>query len=81
MEMDTLRRVCGISIRDRIRNEVINEKKKIRERVDEEIQRRYLISYGHVKRMVENRIPRMAKQYKSTCKKKREDQEEHGLLK
>ena len=44
---------------------------KISETVEEEMKRRQLIWYGHGKRMEENRIPRMAKQYKQICKKNR----------
>ena len=38
MEIDGLKRSCGISRRDRIRNEVMRRKMKISETVYEEIQ-------------------------------------------
>ena len=43
---------------------------KVGETVEEEIQRRQLIWYGHVKRMDEKRIPKMTMQYKTTEKRK-----------
>ena len=61
MEMDALRRSCGVSRKD-IKNDVIKKQMKVDETVEEEIQRRQLIWYGHVRRMEENRIPRMAMQ-------------------
>ena len=51
VEMDALRRSCGISRKDRIKNDVIKKEIKVGETVEEEIQRRQLIWYGHVKRM------------------------------
>ena len=71
LKMDALRRSLKISRRDRIKNKVIKTKIKISETVEEEIQRKQLIWYGHVRKMEENKIPRMATQCKPTCKKKR----------
>ena len=45
------------------------KKIKICETKGEEIQRRQIIWYGHVRRMEENRIPRMVMQYKMTSTK------------
>ena len=44
---------------------------KVGETVEEEVQRREFIWYGHVKRMDEKRIPKMTMQYKTTEKRKR----------
>ena len=44
---------------------------KISQTIEEEMQRRQLFWYGHLKRMKKNGIPRMAMLYKLTCKKKR----------
>ena len=71
VEMDALRRSCGVSRKDRIKNDVIKKEMKVGETVEEEIQRRQLIWYGHVKRMDEKRIPKMTMQYKTTEKRKR----------
>ena len=49
--------------------EVFKRKMKISETIGEEIQRRQLIWYGHVRRMDDQRILRMAMQYKLSCKK------------
>ena len=42
VEIDALKRSCGISRMDRIRNEVMQTKMKTRETVEKEIQRRQL---------------------------------------
>ena len=65
---DALRRSCGISRRNRIRNEGIKRETTISETVEEETQRTQLFFwYEHVRRMEENRLPRMTMQYKTTC--------------
>ena len=62
---------------------MIKRKMKISNTVEEEVQRRKLFFYGHVRRMEENRMPKMGIQYQFTCKKKKkeENQEEYGLMK
>ena len=47
VQMDALRRSCGILRRDKIRNEVTKRKMKISKTVQREIKRRQLIWYGH----------------------------------
>ena len=60
LEINALRRCCGILRRDRIRNEVIERQIKISETVEEEILKRKIIWYGRVRRIEKSRILRMA---------------------
>ena len=55
-EMSVLRRILGISIRDRWRNNDIRERLHMEQDVISMIQRRRLLYFGHVNRMKENRI-------------------------
>ena len=59
-EMSVLRRILGISIRDRWRNNDIRERLHMEQDVISMIQRRRLLYFGHVNRMKENRIPYIA---------------------
>ena len=70
VERNALRRSCDVSRKDRIKNDVIKKEMKVGETAEEEIQRRQLIWYGHVKRIDEKRIPKMTMQYKMTEKRK-----------
>jgi hypothetical protein len=55
--MRCLRRVLGISLRDRIRNETIRERCCNQPTISEEIQKRRLRWFGHVCRMEPQRLP------------------------
>ena len=63
MEMKCLRSMCGISIRDRVRNEVIRKKVRVNEKLSERIDKRVLTWFGHVERMNDCRLTKRV--YKS----------------
>jgi len=56
-EMSVLRRICGVSLRDRWRNEEIKARLEIECDVVEAIRRRRLSYFGHINRMKPERIP------------------------
>ena len=56
-EMSVLRRICGVSLRDRWRNEEIKTRLNIECDVIEKIRRRRLSYFGHILRMKAERIP------------------------
>jgi hypothetical protein len=59
-EMDALRRSCRISRKDRIRNVTIRQQIGLEETIIEEIEQNQLTWYGHVQRMAEERVPKIA---------------------
>ncbi|XP_023231995.1 uncharacterized protein LOC111631892 [Centruroides sculpturatus] len=71
IEMDALRRSCRISKRERITNERIKDLMGLKETVLEEIKRKQLIWFGDVKRMSDERLPKMSMEYNPQKRKKR----------
>ncbi|XP_050502979.1 uncharacterized protein LOC126882213 [Diabrotica virgifera virgifera] len=63
VEMDYLRRACGISKKDHIRNEDIRRRTHTVYSSVDKIETRQLVWYGHVKRMNEDRWPKKALNY------------------
>ena len=59
-EMTCLRRIRGISRRDKIRNNSIREMVGIKKNILETLEERRLRWYGHVRRMQRERIPQKA---------------------
>jgi hypothetical protein len=59
-EMDALRRSCRISRKDRIRNVTIRQQIGLEETIIKEMEQNQLICYGHVQRMAERRLPKIA---------------------
>ena len=59
-EMGALRRSCRISRKDRIRNVVIRQQIGVEETIIKEIAQNHLTWYGHVQRMAEGRLPKIA---------------------
>jgi hypothetical protein len=59
-EMDALRRSSRISRKDRIRNVTIRQQIGVEETIIKEIEQNQLTWYGHVQRMVEGRLPKIA---------------------
>ena len=55
-----MRRIKGVTRRDRIRNVDIREELKIKIDVVQRIQRKRLHYFGHVNRMAPNRLPYIA---------------------
>lgn len=70
VEMDALRRSCRISRMDRVSNETIRERMGNRETINEYIDKKQLIWFGHVKRMPEDRLPRMVLEWTPTERRK-----------
>ena len=59
-EMDALRRSCRISRKERIRNVTIRQQVRVEEPIKKEIEQNKLTWYGHVQRMAEGRLPKIA---------------------
>jgi hypothetical protein len=59
-EMEALRRSSRISRKNRIRNVTIRQQTGLEETVIKEIEQNQLTWYGHVQRMAEGRLPKIA---------------------
>jgi hypothetical protein len=59
-EMDALRRSSNVSRKDRIRNVTIRQQTGLAETIIKEIEQKQLTWYGHVQRMAEGRLPKIA---------------------
>lgn len=71
MEMDALRRSCRVSRRDRVRNERIKQLMGVEDTIIEDIERKQLTWYGHVKRMTDTRLPKQTMEYVPLERRKR----------
>ena len=58
--MDALRRSSGISRKERIRNVTIRQQIGLEVTIIKEIEQNQLTWYGHVQRMAEGRLPKIA---------------------
>jgi hypothetical protein len=58
--MDALRRSSRISRKERIKNVTIRQKIGLEETIVKEIEQNQLTWYGHVQRLVERRLPKIA---------------------
>jgi hypothetical protein len=59
-EMDAPRRSSRISRKERIRNVTIRQQIGLEETIIKEIEQNQLTCYGHVQRMAEERLPKIA---------------------
>jgi hypothetical protein len=59
-KMDVLRRSSGILRKDKIRNETIRQQIGLEETISKETELNHLTWYGHVQRMAEGRLPKIA---------------------
>jgi hypothetical protein len=59
-EMDALRRSSRISRKDRIRNVTIRQQIGLEGTIVKDIEQNKLTWYGHVQRMAEGRLPKLA---------------------
>ena len=59
-EMDALRRSSRISRKDRIKSVTIRQQIGLEETIIKEIEQNQLTWYGHVQRMTEGRLPKIA---------------------
>jgi hypothetical protein len=71
-EMDVLRRSSRISRKERIRNVTIRQHIGLEETIIKENEQNQLTCYGHVQRMVEERLPKIALKVMPKQKKARE---------
>ena len=71
MEMDSREGPVKFRRRDKIRKKVIERKMKFSDTVEEEMLRRQIIWYGHVRRMEKNRELRMAMCCKADLQKEK----------
>ena len=69
--MRALRRSCRISRRQSKRNERIKETIKLEDKVYDDIQKKQLIWFELVMRMIEKRLPKIVLNCKATKKRKR----------
>jgi hypothetical protein len=58
--MDALRRSSRISRKERIRNVIIRQQIGLEETIVKEIEQNQLTWYGHIQRMAEGRLPKIA---------------------
>jgi len=70
-EMDVLRRSSRISRKDRIRNVTIRQQTGLEETIIKEIEQNKLTLYGHVHRMAEERLPKIAREWMAKQKRAR----------
>ena len=66
--MDALRRSSRISRKDRIRNVTIRQQIGLEETIIKEIEQNQLTWYGHVQRMAEETLPKIASKWMSKKK-------------
>jgi hypothetical protein len=59
-EMDSMRRSSRISRKERIKNVIIRQQTGLEETIVKEIEQNQLTWYGHVQRMAEGRLPKIA---------------------
>ncbi|XP_044745745.1 uncharacterized protein LOC123307480 [Coccinella septempunctata] len=71
LEMDFWRRSARVSRMDRMRNERVRELMKVEKTIIEDTQQKQLIWYGHVERMSDQRIPKLALKWVPRERKKR----------
>ena len=65
MEMKCLRSMCGVTRRDRVRNEEVHRRVGVHGTLSERMDKRVLSWFGHVERMEENRLTKRV--YKSSA--------------
>jgi len=69
--MDVLRRSSRVSRKERIRNVTIRQQIGLEEPIIKEIEQNQLTWYGHVQRMAEGRLPKIALKWMPKQKKAR----------
>jgi hypothetical protein len=69
--MDALRRSSRISRKDKIRNVTIRQQIGLEETITKEIELNQLTWYGHVQRMAEGRLPKIALKWMPNQRKAR----------
>ena len=67
--MDALRRSSRISRKDRIRTVTIRQQIGLEETIIKEIEQNQLTWYGHVQKMAEERLPKIALKWKPKQKR------------
>jgi hypothetical protein len=72
-EMDALRRSSRMSRKERIRNVTIRQQIGLEETIVKGIEQKQLTWYGHVQRMAEGRLPKIALKWMPKQKRAREE--------
>jgi len=78
-EMDALRRSSRISRKERIRDVTIRQQIGLEELIVKEIEQKQFTWYGHVQRMAEGRLPKMALKWMLKQKRARERQKKNWM--
>jgi len=78
-EMYALRRSSRISRKERIRNVTIRQQIGLEETIVKEIEQNQLIWYGHVQRMAEGRLPKIALEWMPKQTRARGRPKEHWM--
>ena len=78
-EIDALRRSSTISRKDRIRNVTIRQQIGLEETIIKEIEQNQLTWYGHVQRMAEGRLPKIALKWMPKQKRARGRQKKNWM--
>lgn len=71
VKMNAVRRSCSLLRIKRMRSKRIKEMMKVKRTIIDDIQKKQLLWYGHVKRMSEKRLPKIIFNYKKQSKKTR----------
>jgi len=77
-EMDALKRSSRISRKERIRNVTMKQQIGLEETIIKKIEQNQLTWYGHVQRMAEGRLPKIALKWIPKQKRAREDRRKTG---
>jgi hypothetical protein len=77
--MDGLRRSSRISRKERIRNVTIRQQIGLEETIIKQIEQNQLTWYGHVQRMAEGRLPKMALTWTPKQKRARERRKKNWM--
>jgi len=77
-EMDAPRRYLRLSRKERIRNVTIRQQNGLEETIIKEIEQNQLTWYGHLQRMAEERLPKIALQWMPKQKRARGRPKKNG---
>jgi len=78
-EMDVLRRSSRISRKERIKNVTIRQQIRLEETIVKDIEQNQLTWYGHVQRMAEGRLPKIALKWMPKQKRVRGRQKKNWM--
>jgi hypothetical protein len=79
-QMDFLRRNCGISRLDHVRNDRIKEIMDLDKTIIDRVEERQLVWYGHLQRMSEERWPKKIWEWTHQGRREEDDHEGPGSI-